>query len=332
MMRAQLLATSSGDLTSLSDALASVQAVSIEPRVAGRAAGRRARVGARGRARQGSVDDRPGGRRARAGAGAARRPRGGAAGVGRAERRATTSGSPWSTRPTRSVGGPRGDLCGVRHDRRGRLDVLRALRHAAWAPSPRPPPAVVVAPDEPATAPVCRACGGTIADDGYCESCGEQAVSERDHWSELPSALVGGVSDRGRRKTRNEDAMALGGQRHRRPSSWSATGCRTCRTPTSRASPRRAPRGTSWSRGRRAARSARGRRSWSPPRPRPTRPSPTPSGTRPTAPSRRRARSSRRSSTARPSSRAGSGTPGCTGCRTRGPPTRSASTTPRRTR
>ncbi|WP_235523057.1 PP2C family serine/threonine-protein phosphatase [Cellulomonas sp. Root485] len=72
-----------------------------------------------------------------------------------------------------------------------------------------PAPAVVVAPEEPVPAAVCRACGGTIADDGYCESCGEKAVSERDHWSELPSALVGGVSDRGRRKTRNEDAMAL---------------------------------------------------------------------------------------------------------------------------
>ena len=68
----------------------------------------------------------------------------------------------------------------------------------------------VVVPDEPTAAPVCRACGGTIAADGYCENCGEPAVDERDHWSELPSALVGGVCDRGRRKTRNEDAMALG--------------------------------------------------------------------------------------------------------------------------
>ena len=67
----------------------------------------------------------------------------------------------------------------------------------------------VAAVPEPAEVAACRACGGTIADDGYCESCGEKAVSERDHWSELPSALVGGVSDRGRRKTRNEDAMAL---------------------------------------------------------------------------------------------------------------------------
>jgi serine/threonine protein phosphatase PrpC len=67
---------------------------------------------------------------------------------------------------------------------------------------------VVAVPDE-AAVPVCRSCGGTIAADGYCEHCGELAVSARDHWTELPSPLVGGVCDRGRRKSRNEDAMAL---------------------------------------------------------------------------------------------------------------------------
>jgi len=70
-------------------------------------------------------------------------------------------------------------------------------------------PAVAAVPEPVAAAPVCRACGGTIAADGYCEQCGEPAANERDHWSELPSALVGGVCDRGRRHTRNEDAMAL---------------------------------------------------------------------------------------------------------------------------
>ncbi len=67
---------------------------------------------------------------------------------------------------------------------------------AELAPLPPPPAA-------------CRACGGTIAADGYCEQCGEPAVDERDHWSELPSPAVGGVCDRGRRHSRNEDAMAL---------------------------------------------------------------------------------------------------------------------------
>ena len=73
---------------------------------------------------------------------------------------------------------------------------------------PAPPVAVVAPPAEPSV-PVCRACGGPIAADGYCELCGELAVTERDHWSELPAPHVGGVCDRGRRKSRNEDAMAL---------------------------------------------------------------------------------------------------------------------------
>lgn len=76
----------------------------------------------------------------------------------------------------------------------------------AGPPAPAP---VVAAPEAAAAGPVCRACGGTIAADGYCELCGEPAASERDHWSELPSPTVGGVCDRGVRHTRNEDAMAL---------------------------------------------------------------------------------------------------------------------------
>ncbi len=55
----------------------------------------------------------------------------------------------------------------------------------------------------------CRACGGTVAADGYCEQCGEPAASERDHWSDSPAPWVGGVCDRGVRHARNEDAMAL---------------------------------------------------------------------------------------------------------------------------
>jgi len=58
-------------------------------------------------------------------------------------------------------------------------------------------------------ATACRTCGGTIAADGYCEQCGEPAVSARDHWSEQPARWVGGVCDRGLRHARNEDALAL---------------------------------------------------------------------------------------------------------------------------
>jgi serine/threonine protein phosphatase PrpC len=55
----------------------------------------------------------------------------------------------------------------------------------------------------------CVYCGGSIADDGYCELCGQPAQSERDHWEEAPAAWVGGVCDRGIRHDINEDAMAL---------------------------------------------------------------------------------------------------------------------------
>lgn len=55
----------------------------------------------------------------------------------------------------------------------------------------------------------CVYCGGSIADDGYCELCGKPAQSERDHWQEAPAAWVGGVCDRGIRHEINEDAMSL---------------------------------------------------------------------------------------------------------------------------
>ncbi|MFI2362865.1 protein phosphatase 2C domain-containing protein [Promicromonospora sp. NPDC019610] len=55
----------------------------------------------------------------------------------------------------------------------------------------------------------CAACGGVIADDGYCTDCGTPGQSERDHFEERPAAWVAGVCDRGIRHARNEDAMAL---------------------------------------------------------------------------------------------------------------------------
>jgi serine/threonine protein phosphatase PrpC len=48
----------------------------------------------------------------------------------------------------------------------------------------------------------------TITPEGYCESCGYKVPSGNDH-VELDLGLVAGVTDRGIRHTRNEDAMAL---------------------------------------------------------------------------------------------------------------------------
>jgi serine/threonine protein phosphatase PrpC len=54
--------------------------------------------------------------------------------------------------------------------------------------------------------PFCRSADSSP--DGYCESCGRRLPSSRDH-DELDLGLVAGVTDRGLRHHRNEDAMAL---------------------------------------------------------------------------------------------------------------------------
>jgi serine/threonine protein phosphatase PrpC len=58
----------------------------------------------------------------------------------------------------------------------------------------------------------CTSCGGAIAEDGYCSTCGAPAVRERDHWLEQPAPWVAAVCDRGIRHHRNEDAVALSAQ------------------------------------------------------------------------------------------------------------------------
>jgi serine/threonine protein phosphatase PrpC len=72
--------------------------------------------------------------------------------------------------------------------------------HAVAAPAPD---------DLSGTPTVCQACGGEVASDGYCGTCGTPAPKHRDHFSEQPAAWVAAVCDRGIRHTRNEDAVAL---------------------------------------------------------------------------------------------------------------------------
>lgn len=61
-------------------------------------------------------------------------------------------------------------------------------------------------------APVARRCpecsSTAISEDGYCDHCGLRQPDGTDH-TELEVAGAAGVSDRGKRHTRNEDAMAL---------------------------------------------------------------------------------------------------------------------------
>jgi serine/threonine protein phosphatase PrpC len=67
----------------------------------------------------------------------------------------------------------------------------------------------VVSDDAPVAASECAFChAAQITEDGYCESCGRKVPSGRDH-IELDLGLLAGVTDKGLRHPRNEDAMAL---------------------------------------------------------------------------------------------------------------------------
>jgi serine/threonine protein phosphatase PrpC len=67
----------------------------------------------------------------------------------------------------------------------------------------------VVSGESPTNAAVCPYCQSEqISADGYCESCGHKVPSSRDH-TEIDLGVLAGVTDRGLRHRRNEDAMAL---------------------------------------------------------------------------------------------------------------------------
>ena len=55
----------------------------------------------------------------------------------------------------------------------------------------------------------CANCGGVIGSDGYCQTCGTKAPTERDHYTEQPSSWVAACCDKGIRHFRNEDATAV---------------------------------------------------------------------------------------------------------------------------
>ncbi|SEL71862.1 Serine/threonine protein phosphatase PrpC [Nonomuraea pusilla] len=60
------------------------------------------------------------------------------------------------------------------------------------------------------SAPVCASCGAAAVDaDGYCERCGLRQPTGRDHAEIVLDGGAAGVTDKGLRRARNEDAMAL---------------------------------------------------------------------------------------------------------------------------
>ncbi|RKS07260.1 serine/threonine protein phosphatase PrpC [Nocardiopsis sp. Huas11] len=92
--------------------------------------------------------------------------------------------------------------------------VRRAPRPAEPpAPAPEkvapewPPPATGSNPVQPTNPDLCVWCPGTVLD-GYCEKCGFLQPTGRDH-VEMRTRSAVGVSDRGLRHRRNEDAMAI---------------------------------------------------------------------------------------------------------------------------
>ncbi len=67
----------------------------------------------------------------------------------------------------------------------------------------------VVSGEVPGTVTTCPEChSAQITPEGYCESCGHKVPASRDH-TELDLGMLAGVTDRGLRHHRNEDAMAL---------------------------------------------------------------------------------------------------------------------------
>ncbi|MBF8188971.1 protein phosphatase 2C domain-containing protein [Nonomuraea sp. K274] len=58
--------------------------------------------------------------------------------------------------------------------------------------------------------PACVSCGAAAVDaDGYCERCGVRQPTGRDHAETVLDGGAAAVTDRGLRRSRNEDAMAL---------------------------------------------------------------------------------------------------------------------------
>ncbi|MFC4005825.1 PP2C family serine/threonine-protein phosphatase [Nonomuraea purpurea] len=62
----------------------------------------------------------------------------------------------------------------------------------------------------PLNAPVCASCGAAAVDEeGYCERCGLRQPTSRDHAETVLDGGAAAVTDKGLRRSRNEDAVAL---------------------------------------------------------------------------------------------------------------------------
>jgi serine/threonine protein phosphatase PrpC len=79
----------------------------------------------------------------------------------------------------------------------------------AEASAGREPEAEASPGREPEAKSACPGCGSaTFSPDGYCETCGRKMPAARDH-AEIDLGHLAGVTDRGLRHYRNEDALAI---------------------------------------------------------------------------------------------------------------------------
>ena len=170
-----------------------------------------------GRGGAGRPEDRRAGpklhRTAAAGRARARLPQAG--GPHRRRRRAGPAGRPGQRRPaedavvTAAIDLPPCPACGAPHLAEDQFC------EACGAPIPGAPTgpasgtaATAVSAPAGALATVCPGCRGTAFGDGYCTVCGMRQPAARDH-EERQGAGWAGVSDKGRRHHRNEDAFGV---------------------------------------------------------------------------------------------------------------------------
>jgi len=108
--------------------------------------------------------------------------------------------------PAAGAGGGRSDSFTTQSMRRDSVTPRPAAAPPGTAPD-WPPPSVGSSPVQPTNPDMCVWCPGRVSD-GYCEKCGFLQPTGRDHVEVRTRAAVG-VSDRGLRHRRNEDAMAI---------------------------------------------------------------------------------------------------------------------------
>jgi serine/threonine protein phosphatase PrpC len=112
----------------------------------------------------------------------------------------------------RAAGAAFCEACGNKLNESGENDSGEGEGEQGEAePKARPADASPSPSDDPKSCPHCGT-AGSVGADGYCENCGMLAARPRDHIEVDLGPAAAGVTDRGQRHHRNEDAMWLTGR------------------------------------------------------------------------------------------------------------------------